>query len=62
MMTSKWKTGFLGTVLAAMICLGILGCEQEGPAERAGEEIDEAVEDAGEAIEEAGDAVREGTN
>jgi hypothetical protein len=30
-------------------------CEQEGPAEEAGEEIDEAAEEAGDAMEEAAD-------
>lgn len=41
----------------------LTGCEEQGPAEEAGEEIDEAVEDAGdeidEAAEEAGDAVED---
>jgi hypothetical protein len=40
----------------------IAGCEaNEGPAENAGEKIDNAVENTGEAIEEAGDKVREET-
>ena len=29
----------------------LVGCEQEGPMERAGKVVDEAVEDTGEAIE-----------
>lgn len=33
--------------------LGLQACEQEGPLENAGEEIDEAAEDAADAIEEA---------
>lgn len=60
-------------ILIASVFVGLLvmalGCEQEGPAERAGENVDEAVEQskesmsdamdaAGEQIEEAGDAVR----
>ena len=45
---------FAGSVLT--------GCEaNEGPAEKAGEKIDNAVENMGEAIEEAGDKVREET-
>jgi hypothetical protein len=39
--------------------LAFVACEQEGPAEKAGERIDEAVEEAGNEIEEAGDAVEE---
>ncbi|NNJ97128.1 MAG: hypothetical protein HKP12_08205 [Gammaproteobacteria bacterium] len=45
---------FIGTVMT--------GCEaNEGPAEQAGEEIDNAVENTGEAIEEAGDKLEEKT-
>lgn len=36
-----------------------VACREEGPAERAGEAIDEAAEDAGEALEDAGEAVEE---
>ena len=48
-------------LLAALaLALGTLaGCEQEGPAERAGEEVDEAVEEAGDTVEEAGEAIEE---
>ena len=42
------------TVLAA-------GCEQQGPAERAGEKVDETVEETGEQIEEGGEEIREET-
>ena len=60
-------------VLVAFFALGgAFGCEREGPAERAGEKIDEtmeqaqerteeAVEEAGEALEEAGEEVKEST-
>ncbi|MBA3754893.1 MAG: hypothetical protein H0X02_01085 [Nitrosomonas sp.] len=34
-------------------------CGQEGPAERADKEIDEALDDAAEKIEEAGDTLKE---
>ena len=38
------------------------GCEErEGPAERAGEQVDQAMERAGEAIEDAGDKAKEKT-
>lgn len=54
-------------LFALLFALGgaavLSGCEDQGPAEEAGEEIDEAVEDAGDEIddaaEEAGDAVQE---
>ncbi|WP_296696649.1 hypothetical protein [Thiocapsa sp. UBA6158] len=35
------------------LLLGAVGCEQEGPAERAGEKIDHAAERAGDKIEQA---------
>ena len=50
----------------ALVCclglgtLGLAACEeQEGPAERAGESIDNAVERAGEAIENSGERIQE---
>jgi hypothetical protein len=50
--------------LAAVIALtfavaGLSACEREGPAERAGEKMDEAAEKAGEKIENAGDKVED---
>ena len=48
------------SVLVAVVLLaGLPGCEKEGPAERAGKAIDEAVEDAGEALEDAGEAIED---
>ena len=42
----------IGTLLFA-------GCENEGPAERAGERIDEAAEDFGNAVEDACEDMKE---
>lgn len=65
-------TYLTGGILAALLLLA--GCNgEEGPAEQAGEEIDEAVDDAedtveeaaesaGDAMEEAGDDVEEATD
>ena len=46
--------------LSTVVCAGLVvlvlgGCEQEGPAERAGEQIDEAIEKAGDKVEKATD-------
>jgi len=50
-------------LFALLFALGggaaLTGCDDDGPAEEAGEEIDEAVEDAGDAMEDAGDEVEE---
>jgi hypothetical protein len=63
---------FRNLSLALALMLPLAACEQEGPMERAGEQIDEttgqiteeaetATEEAGEAIEEAGDRMGGGT-
>lgn len=42
--------------------LGITGCDMsEGPAEKVGENIDNAVDETGDAIEEAGDEIHDKT-
>ena len=62
------------TMIMMLLGTAVVGCESsEGPAERAGKQIDqaaeqagdtidEAVEQAGEKIEETGDAIREKTD
>ncbi|MCC6910085.1 MAG: hypothetical protein IT430_19290 [Phycisphaerales bacterium] len=61
MRTSTWR--YLMTIVLAALFVGagaqMVGCE-EGPAENAGEEIDEAAEDAGEAIDDAVDDLDDG--
>jgi predicted small lipoprotein YifL len=50
----------LGTVLAiSALLVALSGCEQKGPAEKAGEKMDNAAEQAGEQMEKAGDAVKD---
>jgi hypothetical protein len=44
----------LGVLLPLLTVLGV-GCEKEGPAEEAGEAMDNATENAGDAMEDAGD-------
>ena len=38
------------------------GCDDKGPAETAGEKIDNAVESAGEMVEDAGDKIEDATD
>lgn len=54
---------------SAVLMAGVSGCEREGPLERAGEEVDEAVdtvrngeESASDQLDDAADEVREGAN
>ena len=43
-----------------MLVAGLSGCQKkEGPAERAGKEIDKAAEKAGEKIDKAGDKIKD---
>ena len=57
----------LALFVAAILALTVVACEQKGPAEKAGESIDNAVEDIkdggkdlGNAIEDACEDVKEG--
>lgn len=45
-------------VLSALLVV-LPGCEKQGPAEQAGESIDNAVEKAGDQIEKAGDVIKD---
>lgn len=49
----------LSVVFIGMLTLAALGCEQEGPVEEAGEQVDETMEQTGEQMEETGEQVRE---
>jgi hypothetical protein len=58
-MTTKQRFTF-GAVAAAMLLGLVPGCQQqEGPAEKAGKELDKAVEKVGQQIEKAGDAIQD---
>ena len=50
------------TVLGLCVCLTVpafVGCEEKGPAEKAGEKIDKSIKEAGEAMEDAGEKIKE---
>lgn len=54
------RTGFGWTLtLLASLALGV-GCEQQGPAEQAGESIDNAANDMGDALDPRGPAEEAG--
>lgn len=52
------KTFIPALCLLAFLAVGT-GCENEGPAEKAGKQIDQAIEEAGDNLEEAGDKLEE---
>jgi len=46
-------------VLLLTVSLGLVACENDGPAERLGEEIDRAAGQLGDAAQDAGNAVED---
>jgi hypothetical protein len=46
-------------ICSLLLVFSFTACKKEGPAERAGEKIDETVEKAGEKMEEAGEEMKE---
>lgn len=57
------QPGKLMTLTGAMLLTAaIAACDRDGPAERAGEKIDNAVENTGEAVENTGDNIQRNTN
>lgn len=61
-MKTTARTLFFLMLLALFSVGALTGCEDPGPAEQAGQEIDEAVEEAGDELEEMGDEVEEDTD
>lgn len=49
----------VAAVAAVVLIAGLGGCEKEGPAERAGKQVDKAVDKAGEQMERAGDKMKD---
>jgi hypothetical protein len=54
-----WKLNRL--VVVAFLGLTLSACQKEGPAEKAGKEIDKAAKDLGQSMEKAADSVKEAT-
>ncbi|MFG0251125.1 MAG: hypothetical protein ACF8OB_19750 [Phycisphaeraceae bacterium JB051] len=46
-------------MMFALGSLALVGCDNDGPMENAGEAVDEAVEDMGDAAEEAGNDIED---
>ena len=58
-MTSGKSKANLSYLFAALVALPLLGaCEEEGPAEKLGKQIDETVEGAADAAEEAAEEIQ----
>ncbi|HTF93533.1 MAG TPA: hypothetical protein VK632_10815 [Verrucomicrobiae bacterium] len=50
-------------LLVAVVLLGftLSACQKEGPAEKAGKEVDKTVKDIGQSMEKAADSVKDAT-
>lgn len=55
----KTSKHILMATLAGVLTVSLMGCEQQGPMEEAGERIDNSMENAGDKIEDAGDKVED---
>jgi hyperosmotically inducible periplasmic protein len=58
LMSSAASKGIFA-IACLCVALGFMGCEQQGPAEEAGEKIDEAAASAGERMDEVQESLRE---
>lgn len=53
------KKSLLSLTALGLLALALAGCEQEGPAEKAGKEIDKALSQAGQEMEKVGNSIQE---
>ncbi len=54
------NTTIAATLAAGLLLAALAGCQkEEGPAERAGKALDNAVQEAGKKIEQAGEKIQE---
>ncbi len=61
MRAKKWIVFAIAGVLVMQIFIGTgcNGCQKEGPAEKAGEKVDDAVEEGADDLEEAADKMED---
>ncbi len=57
----KSSSALAAALLLALAMAGLSACEKKGPAERAGEAIDNAAQKTGDAVKEAGDKIKDAT-
>ena len=56
---TKLRNGISAALAMSILTVGLSACEKkEGPAERAGKEIDKSVESAGKQVEKAGQDIQ----
>ena len=50
------------TLMMMITLLALAGCQREGPAEKAGRQVDRAADNAARSVEKAGENVRDAVN
>jgi len=55
----KTSKGVVAALVLGSLIAGLTGCRKEGPAERAGKEIDRSAEKVGKEIEKAGEKMKD---
>ncbi len=55
----KFKSGIAAAIVLSFVAAGLTACEKKGPAEKAGESIDNAAKKVGDKMEEAGDKIKD---
>jgi hypothetical protein len=55
----KLNRGIAAAILLSFAMAGLSACEKKGPAERAGQAVDDAAKKAGETVKEAGEKIKD---
>ncbi len=55
----KFNSGIAAAIVLIFAVAGLTACEKKGPAERAGESIDNAAKKVGDKMEDAGDKIKD---
>jgi len=55
----KFNSGIAAVIVLSFAIAGLAACEKKGPAQKAGESIDNAAKKVGDKVEEAGDKIKD---
>jgi hypothetical protein len=56
----KVNSGIAAAIALSFAVAGLAACDRDGPAERAGEKMDNAAKNVGEKMENAGEKIKDG--
>jgi hypothetical protein len=55
----KFNSGIAAAIVLSFAVAGLSACDRDGPAERAGEKMDDAAKNVGEKMENAGEKIKD---